>query len=58
MWKYDVRDVPEDHYRALRLLIQLNRAEAHLLVICDPAWPPRISYRRGQQAPILGVAIN
>ena len=29
MRRYDARDITEHHYRALRLLLTLNMAEAH-----------------------------
>lgn len=59
MRRYDVRDISENHYRALRLLLKLNQAEAHIVVNSKRAWPPPIAYSlRQQETTIIGDAIN
>lgn len=59
MRRYDARDVTEHHYRALRLLLMLNQAEAHIIVRSKRAWPPPVSYSPRQPATaITGEAIN
>lgn len=42
MWRYQVLDLSEQHFRQLRLLIKLNRAEAYVIVKTDKPWPPEI----------------
>lgn len=59
MRRYDARDITEHHYRALRLLLTLNQAEAHIVVRSKRAWPPPVSYSpRQQEIQISGEAIN
>jgi len=59
MRRYDARDITEQHYRTLRLLLQLNLAEAHLVVRCQRPWPPSILFSpRQRKAEISGDAIN
>lgn len=59
MRRYDARDITEQHYRTLLLLLQLNLAEAHIVVRSQRPWPPAISFSRGQQKiAISGDAIN
>jgi len=59
MRRYDARDITEQHYRTLRLLLQLDLAEAHLVVKCKRPWPPAISFSRWQREnSIVGDAIN
>ena len=59
MRRFNVSDITEQHYRTLRLLLQLNLAEAHLVVRCHRPWPPNISFSRGQREnSIVGDAIN
>lgn len=59
MRRYDARDITEHHYRALRLLLMLNQAEAHIVVRSKRTWPPPVSYSPRQPATaIAGEAIN
>ena len=59
MRRYDVRDISENHYRALRLLLKLGQAEAHIVVRSKRAWPPRIAYSaRQRETVVTGEAIN
>ena len=59
MRRYDARDITEQHYRTLRLLLQLNLAEAHIVVRSQRPWPPPISASpRQREATITGDAIN
>ena len=59
MRRYDARDITEQHYRTLRLLLQLNLAQAHLVVRCQRPWPPSISLSQRQRAFVnTGDAIN
>ncbi len=59
MRRYDVRDITENHYRALRLLLRLNQAEAHIVVKSKRTWPPPVSFSpRQQDKQIFGDAIN
>lgn len=59
MRRYDVRDITENHYRVLRLLLMLNQAEAHIVVRSKRPWPPRIAYSaRQRESQIFGDAIN
>lgn len=59
MRRYDARDITEQHYRTLRLLLQLNLAEAHIVVRSSRPWPPSISYSpRQRDIEIMGDAIN
>lgn len=59
MRRYDARDITEQHYRTLRLLLQLNLAEAHLVVRSQRPWPPAVSFSTRQQGKaITGDAIN
>lgn len=59
MRRYDARDITEHHYRALRLLLTLNMAEAHIVVRSKRPWPPRVSFSPRQNAvDIAGEPIN
>jgi len=59
MRRYDVRDITEQHYRTLRLLLQLNLAEAHIVVKSQRPWPPPISFSlRQRTTEVTGEAIN
>ncbi|WP_029622937.1 hypothetical protein [Sphingomonas elodea] len=59
MRRYDVRDITDQHYRALRLLLATNQAEAHIVVRSKRPWPPAISYSpRQPDTAIAGDAIN
>ena len=59
MRRYDVRDITEQHYRTLRLLLQLNLAEAHIVVRSQRPWPPPFSLSSRQRDSIIaGDAIN
>ena len=59
MRRYNVSDITEQHYRALRLLIVLGQAEAHVVVKASHSWPPPISYSpRQRENRIAGEAIN
>ncbi len=59
MWRFDLADLTEDDIRALRMLVKLKRAEAHLVVRTDPTWPVRIKTRPQQwQEPAKGAAIH
>ena len=59
MRRYAARDITEHHYRALRLLLTLNMAEAHIVVRSKRAWPPPISFSpRQPETHIPGDAIN
>lgn len=59
MRRYDVRDISEQHYRILRLLLNLNLAEAHIVVKSRHPWPPPITLSpRQRERSISGDAIN
>ena len=59
MRRYDARDITEQHYRTLRLLLQLNLAEAHIVVRSQRQWPPAVSFSPRQRAvTVIGDAIN
>lgn len=59
MRRYNARDITEQHYRTLRLLLQLNLAEAHIVVRSNRPWPPPILYSpRQREITITGDAIN
>lgn len=59
MRRYDVQTITEQHYRALRLLLAMGQAEAHIVVRSKRPWPPQISFSRRQPATdIPGDAIN
>lgn len=59
MRRYNVSDITEQHYRTLRLLLQLNLAEAYIVVRSRRPWPPPISFSpRQRETTIAGDAIN
>jgi hypothetical protein len=59
MRRYNVADITEQHYRALRLLLALGQAEAHIVVRSKRSWPPPISFSpRQRETAISGEAIN
>lgn len=59
MRRFDIREVSEDHYRALRLLITLNMTEGHIVVRSGIRWPPPLAFTSRQRAlPNWGDAIN
>ena len=59
MRRYNVRDITEQHYRTLRLLLALGQAEAHIVVRCQRPWPRTISFSpRQRETVIVGDAIN
>lgn len=59
MRRYDARDITEQHYRTLRLLLQLNLAEAHIVVRSQRPWPPAVRYSpRQPETVITGEAVN
>jgi len=59
MRRYNVSDITEQNYRALRLLLALNLAEAHIVVRSHRAWPPAILLSpRQRKTTIAGDAIN
>ena len=59
MRRYDVSDITEQHYRALRMLIVLGQAEAHIVVKAKHPWPPPVSYSpRQRDTGIVGQAIK
>lgn len=59
MRRYNVSDITEQHYRTLRLLLQLNLAEAHIVIKSQRPWPPPISFSiRQRDIKIVGDAIN
>ncbi|HJU04440.1 MAG TPA: hypothetical protein VJ692_04755 [Nitrospiraceae bacterium] len=59
MRRHNARDITEQHYRTLRLLLQLNLAEAHIVVRSQRPWPPSISFSPWQpSSEIAGDAIN
>lgn len=59
MWRYDVRDISEQHFRQLRMLIRLQRAKAHIVVVTERAWPSEISTSPRQHGGrVHGDAIN
>ncbi|EZP73675.1 hypothetical protein BV96_01118 [Sphingomonas paucimobilis] len=60
MWKFEVGDISEFHYRQLRLLVKMGRAEAHIVVQKRKLTWPRtadISDRKANAIPV-GNAIN
>ncbi len=59
MRRFDAREITEHHYRALRLLLSLKLAEAHIVVRSKREWPPRVSFSPRQiDVDIEGDAIN
>lgn len=59
MRRYNVADITEQHYRALRLLLALEQAEAYIVVRSKRAWPPPVSFSpRQRECQISGDAIN
>ena len=59
MRRYDARDITDQHYRALRVLLITNQAEAHIVVRSKRPWPPAISYSpRQSETAIASDAIN
>jgi len=59
MRRYDARDITEQHYRTLRLLIALGQAEAHIVVKAKRPWPPSVAFSPRQRATCVpGEAIN
>lgn len=59
MWRFEVLDITEQQFRALRLLIHLKQAEAHIVVRSNRPWPLPISFSpRQPNAMITGDAIN
>ena len=59
MRRYDARDITEQHYRTLRLLLQLNLAEAHIVVRSQRPWPPPVLFSpRQRYIRLTGDAIN
>lgn len=59
MWRYQVLDISEFHYRQLRLLIHLKLAEAHIVVRTERPWPREVSlHPRQHSAKIERNAIN
>lgn len=59
MRRYDAREITEHHYQALRLLLTLNQAKAHIVVRSKRVWPPPFPYSpRQQETQISGDAIN
>jgi hypothetical protein len=60
MWKFEVRDIGDCHYRQLRTLVRLRLAEAHIVVRRSKVpWPQTVdtSDRQAQTIPI-GETIN
>ena len=59
MRRFNVSNITEQHYRTLRLLLQLNLAEAHIVVKSQRPWPPAVSFSLLQRdTSIAGDAIN
>jgi hypothetical protein len=59
MRRYDVRDITEQHFRALRILLATQQAEAYIVVRSNRPWPPMVSFSRYQNADnVNGDAIN
>ncbi len=59
MWRYQLLDLSEQHFRQLRLLIKLNRAEAYVIVKTEKPWPPEILlHPRQHTTKIARDAIN
>lgn len=60
MWKFEVRDISDFHYRQLSMLVRFELAEAHIVVRrCKGVWPQTrdITDRRAPGIP-RGQAIN
>lgn len=59
MWRFEVLDITEQQFRALRLLIHLKQAEAHIIVRSNRPWPPEISTSpRQREVSVPRDAIN
>lgn len=59
MRRYEIAELTDDDLRRLRMLIKLNRAEAHIIVKCDYPWPiPIRTSARQWLEPALGNAIH
>lgn len=59
MRRFLVSDVTEPHYRRLRLLVAIGRAEAYLVVRSAAPWPRAVD-RPALNSPVIpsGDAIN
>lgn len=53
MWRYHVLDISEQHFRQLRLLIQLKQAEAHIVVKTARPWPSPVMLHPRQRAAVI-----
>ncbi|HEX8301451.1 hypothetical protein [Sphingomonas sp.] len=59
MRRYDARDITEQHFRALRVLLVTGQADAHIVVRSRRPWPPLVSLSPSQPAgEVTGDAIN
>ncbi|RYG85304.1 MAG: hypothetical protein EON59_12495 [Alphaproteobacteria bacterium] len=59
MRRYDVRAISDRHYRALRVLLATQQAEAHIVVRTNLEWPSRIPVSPHEtMADVVGDAIN
>lgn len=59
MWRYQVLDISEQHFRQLRLLIHIKQAEAYIIAKTARPWPPEITLHPHQfTAKISRDAIN
>ncbi|AJP70705.1 hypothetical protein [Sphingomonas hengshuiensis] len=59
MRRYNVRDITDRHYRALRVLLATQQAEAHIVVRSKRPWPSRIPLSPHENVgDVEGDAIN
>lgn len=61
MWKFEVRDIGDFHYRQLMTLVRLGMAEAHIVVTrCKIEWPQTWDAvdRKARVGVPRGISIN
>lgn len=59
MWRYQVLDISEQHFRQLRMLIHIKQAEAYIVVKTKRPWPSIVATSPRQHlVKIVGDALN
>lgn len=53
MWRYQVLDISEQHFRQLRLLIHIGQAEAYIIAKTARPWPPEVLLHPRQHTAIV-----
>ncbi|WP_294138254.1 hypothetical protein [Sphingomonas sp.] len=53
MWRYQVLDISEQHFRQLRMLIRLEQAEAYIIARTARPWPPEIALHPRQHTVLI-----